>query len=116
MKKLLIALVLLPSTAPAHNTGPYRGPIIDVHLHAETRRTSCAACAESRDRSDVAKDRRRAYDAFARDYEGTERRARHRLRIVSRCCEPWDAAAPDRIMKEINVDDPTKFMKPQDLD
>ena len=30
--------------------------------------------------------------------------------------ELWDAAAPDRIMKGISVDDPTKFMKPQDLD
>ena len=37
MKKLLIALALLPAAAAAQNTGPYRGPIIDVHLHAETR-------------------------------------------------------------------------------
>jgi predicted TIM-barrel fold metal-dependent hydrolase len=30
--------------------------------------------------------------------------------------EPWDAAAPDRILKGIGVDDPSTFMKPQDLD
>ena len=36
MKKLLIVLALLPAAALAQNTGPYRGPIIDVHLHAET--------------------------------------------------------------------------------
>src|SRR5688572_20236948 len=50
MKKLLIALALLPAAAPAQNTGPYRGPIIDVHLHAQTRAVSvfllvCAAVA-----------------------------------------------------------------------
>lgn len=30
--------------------------------------------------------------------------------------EAWDKAAPDRIMKSISVDDPTRFMSPQDLD
>ena len=33
----LIVLALLPSIATAQSTGPYRGPIIDVHLHAHTR-------------------------------------------------------------------------------
>ena len=37
MTKLLIAFALLPSIATAQTTGPYRGPIIDVHLHAHTR-------------------------------------------------------------------------------
>ncbi len=35
--KILIALALLPSLASAQTTEPYRGPIIDVHLHAHTR-------------------------------------------------------------------------------
>jgi hypothetical protein len=37
MKKLLIALALIPAVAPAQSTGQCRGPIIDVHLHAQTR-------------------------------------------------------------------------------
>src|SRR5687768_12187210 len=34
MKNLLLALVLLAAAAPAQNTGPSRGPIVDVHLQA----------------------------------------------------------------------------------
>jgi predicted TIM-barrel fold metal-dependent hydrolase len=30
--------------------------------------------------------------------------------------ERWDAAAPDRILKGISVDDPSTFMKPEELD
>jgi predicted TIM-barrel fold metal-dependent hydrolase len=30
--------------------------------------------------------------------------------------EAWDAAAPDRIMKGMGVDDPSQFMKPEELD
>ena len=30
--------------------------------------------------------------------------------------EAWDAAAPDRIMKGIGIDDPSHFMKPEELD
>lgn len=36
MTKLLIVVALLPSIATAQSTAPYRGPVIDVHLHAYT--------------------------------------------------------------------------------
>ena len=116
MKKLLTALALLPAIAPAQSTGPYLGPIIDVHLHAHTRESlgqpapnpatgemSPRTAEEHRTRSlEIMKDRNVV------------------LGIVSGpsvdAVEPWDAAAPDRIMKGISVDDPSRFMKPQDLD
>ena len=116
MKKLLTALALLPAIATAQSTGPYRGPIIDVHLHAHTRESlgqpapnpatgemSPRTAEEHRTRSlEIMKDRNVV------------------LGIVSGpsvdAVESWDAAAPDRIMKGISVDDPSGFMKPQDLD
>ena len=35
--KPLIVLALIPGIVAAQSTGQYRGPIIDVHLHAHTR-------------------------------------------------------------------------------
>ena len=116
MKKLLITLALLPAIAPAQSTEPYRGPIIDVHLHAHTRESlaqpvpnpatgemSPKTPEEHRTRSlEIMKERNVV------------------LGIVSgssvAAVEAWDAAAPDRIMKAIGVDDPTQFMKPEELD
>ena len=116
MPKLLIVFALLPSIAIAQSTGPYRGPIIDVHLHAHTREslaqpTPNPATGEMSPKT--------AEEHMARSL--AIMKERHVvLGIVSGSAladvEAWDAAAPDRIMKGISVDDPTRFMAPQDLD
>jgi uncharacterized protein len=116
MKKLLIILALLPVPAPAQNAGPYRGPIIDVHLHAETdERLAQPAPNPATGQMSPAT----AKEHMTRSLEIMKER-NVVLGIVSgysvAAAELWDAAAPDRIMMGISVDDPTKFMKPQDLD
>ena len=116
MKKFLLVLSLLPATAPAQNTGPYRGPIIDVHLHAETRE-SLAQPAPNPATGQMSP--KTAEEHMTRSLEIMKER-NVVLGIVSgfsiAAVESWDAAAPDRIMKGISVDDPSRFMKPQDLD
>jgi hypothetical protein len=116
MRKLLIALALLPAGAPAQGTGPYRGPIIDVHLHAHTRE-SLAQPAPNPATGEMSP--KTAEEHMTRSLEIMKER-NVVLGIVSgssvSAVEPWEAAAPDRIMKGIGVDDPAKFMKPQDLD
>ena len=116
MKKLLIVLSLLPAAATAQNTRPYRGPIIDVHLHAETRE-SLAQPAPNPATGHVSP--KTAEEHMTRSLEIMKER-NVVLGIVSgrsvAAVELWDVAAPDRIMKGISVDDPSKFMKPQDLD
>ena len=116
MKKLLIVLALLPAAALAQNTGPYRGPIIDVHLHAETLE-SLAKPAPNPATGQMSP--KTVEEHMRRSLEIMKER-NVVLGIVSgfsvAAVELWDAAAPDRIMKGISVDDPTKFMKPQDLD
>jgi len=116
MKKRILAFALLPAIASAQSPESYRGPIIDVHLHAlaseelaqpapnpATGEMSPKTAAEHMARSlEIMKDRNVA------------------LGIVSgssvAAVEAWDAAAPERILKGISVDDPTTFMKPEELD
>ncbi len=116
MKKLLIALALIPAVAPAQSTGRYRGPIIDVHLHAQTRE-SLAQPAPNPATGQMSP--KTAEEHMTRSLEIMKER-NVVLGIVSgssvAAVEPWDAAAPDRILKGIGVDDPSKFMKPEDLD
>ncbi len=116
MKKLLIALALIPAVAPAQSTGRYRGPIIDVHLHAHTRESLAQPAPNQRTGQMSPKT---AEDHMRRSLEIMKER-NVVLGIVSgssvAAVEPWDAAAPERILKGIGVGDPSKFMKPDELD
>jgi hypothetical protein len=116
MTKLLFALALLPSIAAAQSTGPYRGPIIDVHLHAHTD-GSLAQPAPNPATGEMSP--KTAAEHMTRSLAIMKER-NVVLGIVSGSAladvEAWDAAAPDRIMKGISVDDPTHFIAPQDLD
>ena len=116
MKKLLMALALLPAAAPVQNTGPYRGPIIDVHLHAQTSE-DLAQPAPNPATGDLSP--KTPAEHMARSLEIMKNR-NVVLGIVSgssvAAVQAWDAAAPDRIMKGIGVDDPSQFMKPEELD
>jgi hypothetical protein len=116
MTKLLFALALLPSIATAQSTGPYRGPIIDVHLHAHTD-GSLAQPAPNPATGEMSP--KTAAEHMTRSLAIMKER-NVVLGIVSGSAladvEAWDAAAPDRIMKGISVDDPTHFIAPQDLD
>jgi predicted TIM-barrel fold metal-dependent hydrolase len=116
MKKRLLALALLPTIASAQGTEPYRGPIIDVHLHAETREDLAQpvpnpATGEMSPKTPVEHMRRSLEIMKDRNVV---------LGIVSgysvAAVDAWDAAAPDRVMKGIGVDDPSQFMKPEELD
>ena len=116
MNKLFIALALLPAAAAAQNTGPYRGPIIAVHLHAHSRE-SLAQPAPNPATGQMSPTT--AEEHMTRSLQMMKER-NVVLGIVSGSSvadvERWDAAAPERIMKGIGVDDPSRFMKPQDLD
>lgn len=116
MPKLLIVFALLPSIATAQSTGPYRGPIIDVHLHAHTQE-SLAQPVPNPATGELSP--KTAEEHLTRSLAIMKER-NVVLGIVSGSAladvEAWDAAAPDRIMKGISVDDPTRFMAPQDLD
>ena len=116
MTKLLIAFALLPSIATAQTTGPYRGPIIDVHLHAHTRE-SLAQPAPNPATGEMSPTSPQEH--MTRSLAIMKER-NVVLGVVSGSAladvEAWDAAAPDRIMKGISVDDPTRFIAPQELD
>ena len=116
MKKLLIALALLPAIATAQSTEPYRGPIIDVHLHAHTRESLAQPVPNP---ATGAMSPRTAEEHMTRSLEIMKER-NVVLGIVSgssvAAAEAWDRAAPDRIMKGIGLDDPAQFMKPEELD
>ena len=116
MTKLLILFALLPSLATAQSTGAYRGPIIDVHLHAHTRESLAQPMpnpATGQMSPKTAEEHMTRSLAIMKERNVV-------LGIVSGSAladvEAWDAAAPDRILKGISVDDPTRFMAPQDLD
>ena len=116
MTKLLIVCALLPAITIAQDTGPYRGPIIDVHLHAHTRESLAQPVpnpATGQMSPKTAEEHRMRSLAIMKERNVV-------LGIVSAAAlaevEAWEAAAPDRIMKGISVDDPTQFMAPQDLD
>ena len=116
MKTLCLALALVPAIAPAQSTGPYRGPIIDVHLHAHTRESLAHPApnpATGQMSPTTAEEHMSRSLAIMKERNVV-------LGIVSgssvAAVEPWDAAAPDRIWKGIGVDDPSGFMKAADLD
>ena len=116
MKKFLMTLALLPAIASAQNTEPYRGPIIDVHLHAHTRE-SLAQPVPNPATGEMSP--KTPEEHMTRSLEIMKER-NVVLGIVSgssvAAVEAWDAAAPDRIMKGMGVDDPSQFMKPEELD
>jgi hypothetical protein len=116
MKKLLIALTLIPALAPAQSTEQYHGPIIDVHLHAHTRE-SLAQPAPNPASGQMSP--KTAEEHMTRSLEIMKEK-NVVLGIVSgssvASVEQWHAAAPERILKGIGVDDPTNFMKPEELD
>src|SRR5688572_18320326 len=99
MKRLAIALALLPAAGSAQTTGAYRGPIIDVHLHAQTRE-SLAQPAPNPATGEMSP--KTAEEHMARSLAIMKDR-NVVLGIVSgssvAAAEAWDAAAPDRIMK-----------------
>jgi predicted TIM-barrel fold metal-dependent hydrolase len=116
MKRVLAAVGFLPLIAAAQSTGPYRGPIIDVHLHAHTdaslaRPTPNPATGEMS--PTTAEEHMRRSLAIMQERNVV-------LGIVSgssvAVVEPWYAAAPDRVMKGLGVDDPSRFITPQNLD
>ena len=115
MKKVLIAVAFLPAIAAAQSTD-YRGPIIDVHLHAETRE-DLAQPAPNPATGEMSP--KTPEEHMMRSLEIMKAR-NVVLGIVSgpsvAAVERWDRAAPDRILKGISVDDPSTFMKPEDLD
>jgi predicted TIM-barrel fold metal-dependent hydrolase len=116
MRRLLIALAFVPAFAPAQGTAPYRGPIIDVHLHAETteRLTPSAPNPATGQMSPATGDEHMARSLAIMEERNVV------LGMVSgptvADVERWDEAAPDRILKGISVDDPSTFMKPEELD
>jgi predicted TIM-barrel fold metal-dependent hydrolase len=116
MTKLLMVFALLPSIATAQSTGPYRGPIIDVHLHAHTRE-SLAQPVPNPATGEMSP--KTAEEHLTRSLAIMKER-NVVLGIVSGSAladvEAWEAAAPARIMKGISVDDPTRFIAPQELD
>ena len=116
MTKLLMVFALLPSIATAQSTGPYRGPIVDVHLHAHTRE-SLAQPVPNPATGEMSP--KTAEEHLTRSLAIMKER-NVVLGIVSGSAladvEAWEAAAPARIMKGISVDDPTRFIAPQELD
>lgn len=116
MRKLLIVLASFPAIAHAQSTGRYTGPIIDVHLHAHTRE-SLAQPAPNPATGQMSP--KTAEEHMTRSLRIMKER-NVVLGIVSgfsvAAVDPWDAAAPDRILKGISVEDPSRFMKPEELD
>jgi predicted TIM-barrel fold metal-dependent hydrolase len=116
MTKLSIVLALVPWIATAQSTGSYRGPIIDVHLHAHTQESLAEPVpnpATGEMSPKTAEEHRSRSLAIMRERNVV-------LGIVSGSVladvDAWDAAAPERVMKGVSVDDPTRFIAPQDLD
>jgi predicted TIM-barrel fold metal-dependent hydrolase len=116
MKKLLLALAMIPAASSAQRAEPYRGPIIDVHLHAHTDE-SLAQPAPNPATGQVSP--RTAQEHMTRSLELMKKK-NVVLGIVSgssvAAVEPWESAAPNSILKGIGVDDPSEFMKPDELD
>src|SRR5687767_5527532 len=117
MKTLPIAiLVAIPAVATGQGSSPYRGPVIDVHLHAYTpHRFERLIPNPATGQVSV----KTAEEHFKRTLELMKQ---HNvvLGIVSSASlavvEQWEAAAPDRILRGISFDDPAEFMKPEELD
>ena len=117
MKTLPVAiLVAIPTVAAGQGSPPYRGPIIDVHLHAYTpERFEEPAPNPATGRLSV----KTAEEHLKRTLELMKQ---HNvvLGIVSSTSvavvEQWEAAAPDRVLRGISFDDPAEFMKAEELD
>jgi predicted TIM-barrel fold metal-dependent hydrolase len=116
MKNLLIVVALTSSVAAAQGSRPYRGPIIDVHLHAHTTE-SLANPAPNPATGQLSP--QTAEEHMSRSLEIMKKR-NVVLGIVSgktvAAAESWYASASDRILKAIGADDPSTFMKPEELD
>ena len=117
MKTLPIAiLITIPTVATGQGSSPYRGPVIDVHLHAYTpERFDEPSPNPATGQMSV----KTAEEHLKRTLELMKQ---HNvvLGIVSSTSiavvEQWEAAAPDRILRGISFDDPAEFMKPEELD
>lgn len=117
MKTLPIAMLLsLPTVAAGQGSSPYRGPIIDVHLHAY------AADGFDSPTPNPATGQMSVKTADEHFKRTLELMKQHNvvLGIVSATSvavvAQWEAAAPDRILRGITFDDPAEFMKPEELD
>lgn len=109
MTKVLIVFALLPSIATVQSTGPYRGPTIDVHLHAHTTKSLAQpmpnpATGEMMPTSAEEHMRRSVAIMKARNVV---------LGIVSGSAladvDAWDAAAPEE-KKDIFYDNAATFL------
>jgi predicted TIM-barrel fold metal-dependent hydrolase len=116
MKKLLMMLTVYPVLLSAQAPGAYRGPIIDVHLHAHTDQ-SLAQRAPNPATGEMSPTT--GQEHVTRSLQIMKER-NVVLGIVSgpsvASVEPWKVMAPDRVMTSISVDDPSQLMKPEDLD
>lgn len=118
MKHLLAALMLIaPTMARAQTASVYRGPIIDVHLHAHTTESL------GKDPSpNPATGQLSAKTGDEHLHRSLELMKQHKvvLGIVSsdslENVRRWGAAAPGRFLKGIAMSDPTMFMTPDELD
>jgi predicted TIM-barrel fold metal-dependent hydrolase len=115
MKNLLMTLALSPALLFAQTTGAYRGPIIDVHVHAHTDE-SLAQPAPNPATGEMSP--KTAQEHMTRSLQIMKDR-NVVIVIVSgsslAAVEPWEAVAPDRVMTSLSVDDPSQLMKPHDL-
>jgi len=117
MKTLPIALLIaVPTVATGQDSSPYSGPVIDVHLHAYTPgRLDELSPNPATGQMSV----KTGEEHMKRTLELMKK---HNvvLGVVSSTSvavvEQWKAAAPDRILRGISFDDPTEFMKPEELD
>jgi predicted TIM-barrel fold metal-dependent hydrolase len=116
MKKLLMTLVLCPALLSAQDDRLYRGPIIDVHVHAHTD-DSLAQPAPNPATGEMSPTTGREH--MTRTLKIMKDR-NVVLGIVSGASlasvVPWEEAAPERVLTSISVDDPAQLMNPQDLD
>ena len=116
MKKLLMTLALSPALLSAQTTGAYRGPIIDVHVHAHTDE-SLAQTAPNPATGEMSP--KTAQEHMMRSLQIMKDR-NVVLGIVSgralAAVAAWEVVAPDRVMTSLSVDDPSQLMKPHDLD
>lgn len=116
MKNLLLTLAMSPALLFAQTTGAYRGPIIDVHVHAHTDE-SLAQPAPNPATGEMSP--KTAREHMMRSLQIMKDR-NVVLGIVSGASlatvQSWEAVAPDRVMTSLSVDDPSRLIKPHDLD
>jgi predicted TIM-barrel fold metal-dependent hydrolase len=112
---LLLVVLLVPVKARAQNA-PYRGPIIDVHLHAYGAERFAQPAPNMGTGVAAAMS---AEDHLKQTLEVMKQR-NVVLAIVSsqsvEAAQQWKAAAPDRILRGISMDDPSESITAGDLD